>query len=330
MDRPGRIDGERVLVTGGHGVIGSWVCRELARQGHVPIVLDLLREPRVAFPDVPSGAPVVVADVRDTGMLRAVITSERVTRVIHLAAIVGRRADDDPVTAIDVNASATAALLCLARELGLRRVVVLSTKGVLGRLPERFLHPRYEPVPTGWPPSPASVYDATKLLVEILVRQAREDGLACAAVRLATTWGPGKGAETHAGFALHSELVEAVLRGDPVELDIDPEQGYDLVYYADVAAGLAAAALTDAPLRDAVYHLGSGRVVTLGEFVRTLSSLVPGAHVALGQRLVLGRNCRLDIRSSKRDFGYRPQWPLRAALEDYVGSVRRRTVRPPR
>ncbi len=165
------------------------------------------------FRDIAPSPLVVVADVRDAGTLRAIMASERVTRVIHLAAIVGCRAEDDPVTAIDVDASATAALLQLSRQLGLRRVVVMSTKGVLGRLPKRFLHPRYEPVPTEWPHSPTTVYDATKLLVEVLVREARQAGLACAAARLATTWGPGKVAETHAGFALHSELVNRVLEG---------------------------------------------------------------------------------------------------------------------
>ncbi len=106
--------------------------------------------------------------------------------------------------------------------------------------------------------------------------------------------------------------------------------GHDLVYYADVAAGLAAAALKDAVLRDPVYHLGSGRVVTLGEFVRTLSTVVPSARVALGRRSLAGRNCRLDIRSSERDFGYRPQWSLRAALEHDVAHVRQRMVESPR
>jgi nucleoside-diphosphate-sugar epimerase len=187
-------------------------------------------------------------------------------------------------------------------------VIVMSTKGV----------PRYEPVPTTWPPRPESIYGATKLLVEVLVRQARAAGLSCAAIRLATTWGPGKGAETHPGFALHAELVDRILRGIPVELDTDPESGYDLVYYADVAAGLVAATFADAPLRGPVYHLGSGRIVTLGEFVQTLSSLVPGARITLGKRLAEGRHCRLDIRSAERDFGYRPQWLLRAALEDCI------------
>lgn len=316
---------ERVLVTGGHGVIGSWVCRELARQGHVPIALDRVPQPRLTFSDAPL-APAVVADIRDTDTLRAILASEGITRVVHLAAIVGRRADEAPVDAIEVNASATVVLLRLAREFRIRRVVVLSTKGVLGHLPGRFLHPTYDPVPTDWPAAPTSLYDGTKLLVEIAVRGARDGGLDCSAIRLATTWGPGKGAETHAGFALHSDLVEAVLRDEPVELEIGPEYGHDLVYYGDVAAGLVAAALARTSLRDPVYHLGSGTVVTLGEFVDALVTIVPGARVRLGDQPPPGRNCRLDITSSRRDFGYRPGWHLRAALRDFV---RRRTPSRP-
>jgi nucleoside-diphosphate-sugar epimerase len=235
--------------------------------------------------------------------------------VLHLGAIVGEPAEADPALALEVNAVATARLLDLAAARGVSRVVAMSTKGVLGPLDARYLHPSYEPVPVDLAPAPRSVYETTKLVVERLIARARERGLDAAAVRLATTWGPGKSGATHAGFSVHSDVVAAVAAGGSARLDAHPEQGYDLVYYADVAAGLAAACLAARPLARPVYHLGSGRIVTAREFAAAVESAFPGARVELGTRFPPGQNCLLDVGPAAEDFDYRPAWPLARALQ---------------
>ncbi len=307
---------ETVLVTGGNGVIGSWASRELIRRGARVVVADLLEAPAVRFPEL-DAREVVAGDLRDDALLRQVIVRHEVTTVLHLAAVVGESAERDPARAIEVNGVVTARLLEAARGLGLRRLVATSTKGVLGPLDPRYLHPTYEPVPVDLPPSPRSVYESSKYLVEVLVRRYRELGVSAAAVRLATTWGPGKTGETHAGFSLHSDVVARAMRGESTELDVHPSQGYDLVYYGDVAAGLADACLTERDLRSPVYHLGSGVVATMAEFAESVMRAFPGVRVGLGDRLAPGRNCLLDIERSRADLGYRPLYPLPAALEDY-------------
>jgi len=312
-----------VLVTGGHGVIGSWVCRELDRRGATPIVLDVAARPAVTFPDA-SPPQSVQGDLGDSSVLSALISRHGVTRILHLAAIVGAPAERDPELAIEVNALATARLLEVAAASGLARVVAMSTKGVLGPLAARFLHPSYEPVPTDLPPSPESIYETTKLVVERLVVRAREAGRSAAAVRLATTWGPGKSGVSHAGYSLHSDIVAAAVEGRSSHVDVHPDQGYDLVYYADVAAGLVAATTTPGALRSPVYHVGSGHVVTMRAFAGAVETAFPGVRVTLGERFPAGRNCRLDLEAASSDFGYRPAWDVASALQD----VRRRNEAP--
>jgi UDP-glucose 4-epimerase len=304
-----------VLVTGGHGTMGPWVCRELARRGARVVVLDLLAEPRFVLPGFAADV-VVVGDIRDTDLVRRTLAGEGVTRVIHLAAMVGEPCEADPVRAFEINVIATARLIELAATAGIRRLTANSTKGVLGPMPARFTHPTYDLVPVDHPPSPRQIYEVTKLAVERLVVAARGRGLSATAVRLSTTWGPGKSGATHAGLSFHSDLVTAARGGGEIAVDVHPDQAFDLVYYADIGTGIAAACLADGPLRSPVYHIGGGRLTTMAAFASALERTFPGCHLTLGDRFPPARNVLLDIGPARADFGYEPGYDVVAALAE--------------
>ncbi len=306
---------ETVLVTGGHGTMGPWVGRALAERGARVVVLDLAPAPRFALPGF-APAAVVIGDIRDEDLVRRTLQTHGITRVVHLAAIVGAPCEADPVTAFEVNVIATARLIVAAEAAGVRRLTANSTKGALGPMPARFLHPIYDPVPVDHPPSPRQVYEVSKLAVERLVVAARERGLSAAALRLSTTWGPGKSGETHAGLSFHSDLATAAMAGGEHVVDVHPDQGFDLIYYADVGAGIAAACLAQGPLRQPVYHLGGGRITRMAEFADALERAVPGCRIRMGERFPPGRNILLDIGPARDDLGYEPRWDVRAALAD--------------
>jgi nucleoside-diphosphate-sugar epimerase len=295
--------------------MGPWVCRELARRGARVVVLDLLREPRLALPGAGPDA-VIVGDIRDVDLVRRTLAEHAIDRVVHLAALVGGPCEADPVLAFETNVLATEHLIRASEAAGVRRLTANSTKGVLGPVPARHLHPVYDPVPVDHPPSPRQIYEVTKLAVERLVVAARARGLSATALRLSTTWGPGKTAETHAGLSFHSDLVAAARRGGDLQVDVHPDQAFDLVYYADVGAGIAAACLADGPLSSPVYHLGSGRLTRMADFAAALEIAFPGCRIAMGDRFPPARNVLLDIGPARADLGYRPAWDVPAALAD--------------
>lgn len=306
-----------VLVTGGHGSMGPWVVRALHERGARVVVLDLLDRPRSGLGEAAAEPDAsVTGDVRDTDLIAATLRDHGISHVVHLAAVVGEECERDPVTAFEVNTIATARLIAVAEAAGLTRLVANSTKGVLGPLPARYLHPRYEPVPIDHPPSPRQIYEVSKLGVERLVAAARTRGLSAAALRFTTTWGPGKSAATHAGLSFHSDLVAAAVAGGELAVDIHPEQGFDLVYYADVGAAIAAAALADRPLTSHVYHVGAGRITRMSDLAIALETAFPGCRVSLGERFPPGRNVLFDITPAWRDLGYEPAYDVPAALAD--------------
>ncbi|MGD0081770.1 MAG: hopanoid-associated sugar epimerase [Acidimicrobiales bacterium] len=119
--------GDRVVVTGAAGFVGSAVTRALLERGvHVVTVL----QPGADQTSV-DGLPVerVNADVRDAPAVREAIDGARV--VFHIAALY-RFWSSDPNEFYDVNVGGTLNVLDAARVSGCERVVYTSTVGTIG------------------------------------------------------------------------------------------------------------------------------------------------------------------------------------------------------
>ena len=149
-----------------------------------------------------------------------------------------------------------------------------------------------------------------------------------ATLRFTTTWGPGKSAATHAGLSFHSDLAAAAMAGGELTVDIHPEQGFDLVYYADVGAAIAAACLAPGPLTSHVYHVGAGRITTMAEFAAMLEAAFPGVRIALGERFPPARNVLFNLGPAREDFGYEPAFDVPAGLRDMAARAADAADRP--
>ncbi|HVT50942.1 MAG TPA: UDP-glucose 4-epimerase GalE [Dongiaceae bacterium] len=148
-----------VLVTGGAGYVGSHVCKALSRAGFLPVTLDnLATGHRWAV----KWGPLEIGDVRDAGLLEALMRRYRVTAVLHFAALslVGR-STELPFEYYDVNVGGALALSLAMRSCGLRRLVFSSTCAVYGMPPSL-------PIAENTPTLPVNVYGRTKLAAENL------------------------------------------------------------------------------------------------------------------------------------------------------------------
>jgi UDP-glucose 4-epimerase len=153
-----------ILVTGGGGYIGSHMVHALVDAGEPVVVVDNLTTGfRSALPE---SATLVVGDVGDQALLTSVIKTHAITEIIHFAAsIVVPDSVRDPLGYYRNNTINTRALLEVAVATGVQRFIFSSTAAVYG-------NPQRVPVGEDAPAVPLSPYGNSKLMSEIMLKDA--------------------------------------------------------------------------------------------------------------------------------------------------------------
>jgi UDP-glucose 4-epimerase len=153
-----------VLVTGGAGYIGSHMVLALVEAGERVVVLDNLT---TGFDwAVPEGVPLVIGETGDQTLVAALIADHGVDAIIHFAAsIVVPDSVSDPLAYYRNNTANSRALIECAVKGGVPHFIFSSTAAVYGN-PERV------PVGENDPTVPMSPYGSSKLMTEIMLRDA--------------------------------------------------------------------------------------------------------------------------------------------------------------
>ena len=153
-----------VLVTGGAGYIGSHMVHALIEAGEHVVVLDNLT---TGFDwAVAPGAELVLGDAGDQTRVAALIAAHRIDTVIHFAAsIVVPDSVRDPLGYYRNNTVNSRVLIETAVKAGVRHFIFSSTAAVYG-------NPRRVPVREDDPTVPTSPYGSSKLMTEIMLRDA--------------------------------------------------------------------------------------------------------------------------------------------------------------
>jgi len=159
-----------ILVTGGAGYIGSQMAYQLVDSGERVVVLDNLS---TGFDwAIPPGVPAVAGDVGDARLLDALIAEHGVSAIIHFAAsVVVPESVADPLRYYRNNTVNSRSLIEAAVRGGVEHFILSSTAAVYGE-PDRV------PIAEDAPTRPMSPYGSSKLMAEIILRDAaRAHGL---------------------------------------------------------------------------------------------------------------------------------------------------------
>jgi UDP-glucose 4-epimerase len=153
-----------ILVTGGAGYIGSHMVHALLDAGERVVVLDNLS---TGFKwAVAAGAPLVIGDTGDEALVARIITEHDIDAIIHFAAsIVVPDSVSDPLGYYRNNTVNSRALIECAVKGHVRRFIFSSTAAVYG-------NPDKVPIGEDDPTAPMSPYGSSKLMTEIMLRDA--------------------------------------------------------------------------------------------------------------------------------------------------------------
>jgi UDP-glucose 4-epimerase len=153
-----------ILVTGGAGYIGSHMVYELVDAGERVVVLDNLS---TGFDwAVGKDVPLIIGETGDQNLVGQIIREYKVGSIIHFAAsIVVPDSVTNPLGYYKNNTVNSRALIETAIRHGVRHFIFSSTAAVYG-------NPAQIPVTEEAPTAPTSPYGWSKLMTEIMLRDA--------------------------------------------------------------------------------------------------------------------------------------------------------------
>lgn len=298
---PDALAGQRVLVTGGAGFIGSRLAHRLTDCCEVQVLDNLSAGSRDAVPD---DATLRQGDIRDRETVET--ATEGVDVVFHQAGLVSvSESVDRPAVAQATNATGSLNVLEAARRAD-ARVVLASSAAIYG-------HPETVPLAETHPKRPSSPYGVSKLSADWYTRLYQElYGLPTVALRYFNVYGPGATSD-YAGV-IETFLQQADDCG-PLTVHGDGAQTRDFVHVDDIVAANLAAAVTDGVGQ--AYNVGTGTAHSIAELAElvaeTADADVDIVHTA-GRSADIDESCA-DISRARRDLGHEPTLGLRTGLE---------------
>ena len=305
--------GRKVLVTGGAGFIGSNVVDAFIERGDRVWIVDNLSSGKMA--NVNPKATFVQMDIRDAGLADVFRDAGGFDVISHHAAQIDvRKSVMDPRLDASINVDGFLNVAELARANGTKRMIFVSSGGVVYGEPDMI------PTPETAPKLPASPYGVTKLVAEhYMYYYARVFGIEYVALRYANVYGPRQDPHGEAGVV--AIFCNRVMDGAPLTIYGDGQQTRDYVFVGDVvAANLVVADLDVDPnpagLDARAFNVGTGKETTVNELASTLMKAtgrevpVNYADARPGELL---RSC-LDT-SALRARGWQPATSLERGLE---------------
>ncbi len=310
------IDGARILVTGGCGLIGSTTIDLLLRE-HDPesiVILDNLS--RGTLHNVTQSlkdrrVKLIRGDIRDADEVRGAMRG--MDAVIHMATLRITACAAEPREAMGVMCDGSYNVVEAAHEAGAKKVVTASSASIYG-LAEQFPTPE-----THHPYNNRTWYGASKIMLEGLLRSFNDMyGLPYVALRYFNVYGPRM--DIHGKY---TEVLicwmERIAAGQPPLILGDGTATMDFIHVEDVARSNVLALQSD--VSDEVFNVASGVETSLNELAFALldamgSKLKPEYGP---ERKVNPVSRRLaDISKAERMLGFRSSISLGDGLAGLV------------
>ena len=263
----------RVLVTGSDGFIGSHLTEHLVRQGFNVRAFVYYNSfgswgwlDRCA-PDVRGKFEVFAGDIRDPHGVRKAM--QGCDWVFHLAALIGiPYSYHSPDTYVDTNIKGTLNVVNAARELGVSRVLNVSTSEVYGTA-------RFVPITEEHPLQGQSPYSATKIGAEhIAMSYYTSFDIPVTNVRPFNTYGPRQSSR-----AVIPTIITQIASGKrQIKLgSLSPTRDFSFV--ADTVRGMLAVARSERTLGETV-NLGSNFEISMADTAAQIADVM-GAGIEI-------------------------------------------------
>jgi len=296
----------RFLITGAAGFLGAALANRLVSEGNIVRGLDDLStgDPNVLMPEI----HLTRGDVNDRPKLWTLL--QDIDCVYHLAARVSvPESVLYPREYNQVNVGGTVTLMEAMRDVGVRRVVFISSGAVYGEQGN-------QPLQESASPNPRSPYAVSKLSAEYYVRTIGELwGIETVVLRVFNAYGPGQHLPP-----VHAPVIPYFLRqtchNGTIVVHGDGSQTRDYVYLDDVVNAMTATA-TAPDINRRVINIGSGTETSVRELTNLVLEVADGKpEIVFNPRNEGGvRRMRADLSLAEKLLGYQPAVDLKTGLK---------------
>ena len=308
-----------VVVTGAAGFIGSHVCRHLLANRCTVTGIDnfdpyydrTIKERRLVPLLDSGGFSLVEADIREVEMLRRMLRGA--DAVVHLAARPGvRQSFEKPRLYFDVNVGGTVALLEVAASVGVKRIVFSSSSSVYGEVAELPLRESFTDL------RPISPYAVSKRAAELMCYVlAGRLGVAVAALRLFTVYGPGQRPDQAV-----ARFTADLMAGRAIRLFGDGNAKRDCTFVDDVTDGIVKALAwtqRQGPGCEIV-NLGSGTSVTVSRLIDLVAQAIGTVPEVSREPAAAGdvQHTLADLGKARTLLGYEPRVSIEEGIPAFV------------
>lgn len=292
----------RFLITGAAGFLGAPLANSLIADGHRVVGLDDLStgDPDRLSPDV----HLVRGDINDRPKLWSLL--QDVDCVYHLAArVIVPESTLYPREYNLVNVGGTVTLMEAMRDVGVKRVIFISSGTIYG-------NQRNQPLKETCRPNPRSPYAVSKLSAEYYIRTIGDLwGIETVCLRVFNAYGPGQPLPPSHAPVIPYCFRQAIENGTIV-VHGSGNQTRDYVYIEDVVSAMKAASYAE-KINRLIINIGSGVETTVLEIIKTITEITQmKPEVVINKTHDSGpsRMCA-DISLAKKKLGYAPKVFLR-------------------
>lgn len=248
----------KIVITGGAGFLGFHLAHDLA-EGNDLLLFDLAK---CTDDEIPQSASAVVADVRDRAALQSAMTGADV--VIHAAAGLPLW---KPAEIRSVNLDGTRAVLEVARECEVARVVHVSSTAVYGI-------PDHHPLDEDDRMIGVGPYGESKVAAERLCEEARQAGQCVPVVRPKTFIGPER-------LGVFQILFDWVHEGRRIPVIGNGRNRYQLLAVQDLVEAVRLMCVGPDQQVNQVFNVGAAEFGTVRDDLEALF-----AHAGTGSRVL--------------------------------------------
>ncbi|NEP00409.1 MAG: NAD(P)-dependent oxidoreductase [Symploca sp. SIO2E9] len=305
---------DRVLIIGA-GQIGTFSARTLSERGISTICADL--EPALGFfyrfgPT--QEVSLTQLDMCDHEAVRKLLERERCNIIVLCAGLLGSVIESDPERARAVNVDGVRKVAELAAEIGVARLIYVSSFAVYG-LSDGV------PMRESDPPTPRSLYSKMIFEAENVLRGIAGKPTQVIVLRPAGVFGPIRYGRGSHSARLFERIVYKAFSGCEIRLQAAPLDVDEYIYVKDVASAILLAVLKEEFDEDyQIFNVGIGHLSTAKDLSIALHSVAPQAKLIIEEidnHTDLKRG-PLDISRAQRVLGFSAKFDLVAGLQDYV------------